>query len=384
MDIHHGSTIPAFLNKLISLLEDESTNDLIRWGQNGTSFLVCDQGRFAKEVLPNYFKHNNIASFIRQLNMYGFRKLVNVESGGLKVERDETEFCHPYFIRGRLELLEQIKRKISSSKGDEVKVKQGDVSLILNDVKQMKGKQGDMSNKLDAMKRENQALWREVKELRQKHTKQQQIVNRLIEFLLSLVKPARSGLKRKMPLMINHATESPTSNPPKYSRHLAFQPSTSTISDYDLQSLQPSDSEEFETTEHSNGPIISDVTDLISPNEVDENQKESGFVEDHTNENEVEKLAEAFLPEAQSRLLLDKILDAPVVSEPSIDSALTSLPMGIDLEPPETLLEDDAATSDGNPNNQDSANLSTSNKSDDRDMTVALSNAHASSAPVRN
>jgi len=37
--------------------------------QNGRSFHILDQARFAKEILPLYFKHNNIASFIRQLNM---------------------------------------------------------------------------------------------------------------------------------------------------------------------------------------------------------------------------------------------------------------------------------------------------------------------------
>lgn len=41
--------------------------------QNGTSFHVFDQGRFAKEVLPKYFKHNNMASFVRQLNMCKYR-----------------------------------------------------------------------------------------------------------------------------------------------------------------------------------------------------------------------------------------------------------------------------------------------------------------------
>ena len=40
----------------------------VSW-QSGNSFHVLDQGQFAKEVLPKYFKHSNMASFVRQLNM---------------------------------------------------------------------------------------------------------------------------------------------------------------------------------------------------------------------------------------------------------------------------------------------------------------------------
>ncbi|CDQ96938.1 unnamed protein product [Oncorhynchus mykiss] len=69
VDGGYASNVPAFLTKLWTLVEDPDTNHLICWSATGTSFHVFDQGRFAKEVLPKYFKHNNMASFVRQLNM---------------------------------------------------------------------------------------------------------------------------------------------------------------------------------------------------------------------------------------------------------------------------------------------------------------------------
>ena len=64
----------------------------------------------------------------------------------------------------------------------------------------MKGKQETVDSRLNSMKRENEALWREVAALRQKHMKQQQNVNKLIQFLISIVQPsgrAGLGLKRR-------------------------------------------------------------------------------------------------------------------------------------------------------------------------------------------
>nr|AAR06261.1 heat shock transcription factor [Schistosoma mansoni] len=62
-------SIPAFLTKLKLLVDDEETNELIYWDPHGTSFHIRDGNRLAKELLPLYFKHNNLSSFIRQLNM---------------------------------------------------------------------------------------------------------------------------------------------------------------------------------------------------------------------------------------------------------------------------------------------------------------------------
>ncbi|XP_026723299.1 heat shock factor protein 1-like [Athene cunicularia] len=193
---------------------------------SGSSFHVFDQGQFAKEVLPKYFKHNNMASFVRQLNMYGFRKVVHIEQGGLvKPEKDDTEFQHPYFIRGQEHLLENIKRKVtsvSSIKNEDIKVRQDNVTKLLTDIQVMKGKQESMDSKLIAMKHENEALWREVASLRQKHAQQQKVVNKLIQFLISLVQSNRIlGVKRKIPLMLNDSSSAHSM--PKYSRQYSLE-----------------------------------------------------------------------------------------------------------------------------------------------------------------
>ncbi|XP_029452267.1 heat shock factor protein 2-like [Rhinatrema bivittatum] len=200
-----NSNVPAFLSKLWTLVEDVDANELITWSQNGQSFLVLDEQRFAKEILPKYFKHNNMASFVRQLNMYGFHKVVHVDSGIVKLERDgPVEFKHPFFKQGQDELLENIKRKVSSTRPEETKVRQEDLSEILSSAHKVQAKQEAIETMLCTLKRENEALWREIGDLQAKHSQQQQIIRKIIQFILTLVQNNRLvNLKRKRPLLLN-------------------------------------------------------------------------------------------------------------------------------------------------------------------------------------
>ena len=58
---------------------------------------------------------------------------------------------------------------------------------ILEDVRNLQSKQTSLNDKLSYMQTENQALWGEIGSLRQKHSKQQQVVSKLMEFLLNFV-----------------------------------------------------------------------------------------------------------------------------------------------------------------------------------------------------
>ncbi|KAG8164326.1 hypothetical protein KVR01_006244 [Diaporthe batatas] len=96
-------SIPPFVLKLSSFLNNGRNSDLIRWSEKGDSFIVLDEEEFAKKLIPEMFKHNNYASFVRQLNMYGFHKRVGLSDNSMraseKKNKSPSEYAHPYFLR---------------------------------------------------------------------------------------------------------------------------------------------------------------------------------------------------------------------------------------------------------------------------------------------
>jgi hypothetical protein len=152
--------VAPFLIKLFEIVSSPASDDLVCWSEHGESFRIVDRAKFAQvrrpsttrhrgwlplrplhsiaavctaqgarprppaahaavpaarqDVLPLYFKHDNLRSFIRQLNIYGFQRCQNASG------RDRTmKFFHPTFTRNGMRNLKDIKRGNQSKKHDQ-------------------------------------------------------------------------------------------------------------------------------------------------------------------------------------------------------------------------------------------------------------------------
>lgn len=73
----NGPRQPNFLQKLYAFLalSPYLCPETIYWASDGRQLVIAQPDRLAKEVLQKLFKHDKIASFGRQLNIYGFSKI---------------------------------------------------------------------------------------------------------------------------------------------------------------------------------------------------------------------------------------------------------------------------------------------------------------------
>ncbi|GAA5879830.1 hypothetical protein JCM8547_005777 [Rhodosporidiobolus lusitaniae] len=97
------SRVKPFISKLNHMLSrPETYADVIVWDAEGQAFIVHHTARFHDEVLPRLFGHSQSASFSRQLNVYGFRRLSATElSARIDVAStaNYSGWIHPIFKR---------------------------------------------------------------------------------------------------------------------------------------------------------------------------------------------------------------------------------------------------------------------------------------------
>ncbi|KAG7589340.1 Heat shock factor (HSF)-type DNA-binding [Arabidopsis suecica] len=148
-----SSSVAPFLRKCYEMVDDSSTDSIISWSTSAdNSFVILDTNVFSVQLLPKYFKHSNFSSFIRQLNIYGFRK----------VDADRWEFANDGFVKGQKDLLKNVIRRKNVQGSDQSKQESRRTTYA-----QEKTEKSGLWKEVDILKGDKQVLAQELIKVKQ-------------------------------------------------------------------------------------------------------------------------------------------------------------------------------------------------------------------------
>ncbi|KAJ5191990.1 uncharacterized protein N7498_010975 [Penicillium cinerascens] len=234
--------IPPFVQKLSSFLDESKNTELIRWSDDGNSFIVLDEDEFARTLIPELFKHNNYASFVRQLNMYGFHKKVGLSDNSMRASerknKSPSEYANPYFKRGHPDLLWLIQKPKNatghaskgSKSGPRVKTEDADendmdeytedsgtanrderarprhLSLLTDtqmpndqlagvyrELQAIRQQQSIISTTISRLRKEHEQLYAQAANFQEQHTRHENSINAILTFLATVYNRSLQG-----------------------------------------------------------------------------------------------------------------------------------------------------------------------------------------------
>jgi hypothetical protein len=173
---HSQDSIPSFIRKTYDILEESKFPDIIDWNPEGTALVIKKPTEFCQKVLPQYFKHNNLTSFVRQLNMYNFHKR--------RTQTLDHIYYHELFQQGKKHLLKEIRRKGSdtgaeksqrivespevSSQGQDPSTLAYENEFLKNLYNEAMSKISSLESQVNEMTAQNQSLWSQVNQKNQR------------------------------------------------------------------------------------------------------------------------------------------------------------------------------------------------------------------------
>jgi HSF-type DNA-binding len=219
------NNLPAFLNKLYGMVNSVETDLWVHWNDEGTTFIIPNAQSLAEQVLGRHYKHNKFASFVRQLNMYGFHKVPHLNHGVLHDDGlpEIWEFYNEYFRRDDPAAMRHILRK----KGEAEKARSAavkhqtssshtqhhnqlvdidELAIVRAEIQTIAARQHLIRDELSRISQSTEKLWESALETRVRHHQQQA----KIESMLALMSEVFMKRPTELPGKVRGLLEGPT------------------------------------------------------------------------------------------------------------------------------------------------------------------------------
>ena len=102
------TTFPVKLYRALLDAKARGLTDVCSFMPSGATFRIHDPNRFMEEIAPQYFRQTKYMSFLRQLQLYEFTRVVEAHTVDC--------YAHKYFQESRPELLPNVRRKQQSNR----------------------------------------------------------------------------------------------------------------------------------------------------------------------------------------------------------------------------------------------------------------------------
>ncbi|CAK69234.1 unnamed protein product (macronuclear) [Paramecium tetraurelia] len=129
-----------FIEVTYEMLKQNKNRDIIRWDEDGVKIQILDRELLQELVLPQHFKHANYASFLRQLNLYGF-----ISS---KDEQGAITYYHPSFAKQQVLMRNIFKKKNKKEKQNDFNCCSFEENELPNQMKALQCEQVKIQQKL--------------------------------------------------------------------------------------------------------------------------------------------------------------------------------------------------------------------------------------------
>ena len=94
---------PVKLYRMLFDAEKKDFEHIISFTADGKAFKLHDPHKFVSEIMPKYFATSKMNTFMKQLNLYNFKRSQEGPNRG--------GYCHPQFSKGNLKQAMKIRRK---------------------------------------------------------------------------------------------------------------------------------------------------------------------------------------------------------------------------------------------------------------------------------